>query len=129
MKYIATVKDKRLGFTQDFVDWVKDEKNQGKKVLIDTGYGTRTMNQNNFYWFYLGLIEAETGNLADDIHEYAKRKFLPPRFIKVKGEEIRIPGSTTKLTKLEFGEYMDKLSAWSEVEIPNPEDFGFIKSK
>ncbi len=85
----------------------------------------RSTNQNNYYWLYLGIIEEETGNLASDIHEYAKRKFLPPRFITVKGETIKVPGSTTKLTKTEFGEYLDKISAWSGITLPNPEDAGY----
>jgi hypothetical protein len=73
------------------------------------------------------MIEAETGNNANDLHEYFKRVFLTPRFIKVMGKEIKIPRSTTDLNKAEFFDYLDKICAESGVAIPNPNELeGFI---
>lgn len=89
----------------------------------------RSTKQNSYYWLYLGMIEEETGNLATDIHEYAKRKFLPPRFITIKNETIKVPGSTKKLSKTEFGEYLDKISAWSGVTLPDPQAVGYYVDK
>ena len=86
----------------------------------------RSGSQNRYYWAYLNIIEHETGNLADDINEYAKRRFLQPKFIKVKGEEIKIPRSTRALNKIQFGEYLDKICAWSGVALPNPQDAGYL---
>ena|SRR3990167_9739614 len=85
----------------------------------------RSLQQNAYYWAYLNLIEDETGNLAEDIHEIAKRKFLPPRFTSVKGQEYKLPATTSNLDKKDFGDYMDKISAWCEIAIPNPEEFKF----
>ncbi|HCR36338.1 TPA: hypothetical protein DIU22_04865 [Candidatus Woesebacteria bacterium] len=85
----------------------------------------RSLQQNAYYWAYLNLIEDETGNLAEDIHEIAKRKFLPPRFISVKGQEYKLPATTSNLDKKDFGDYMDKISAWCEIAIPNPEEWKF----
>lgn len=87
---------------------------------------TRSLPQNAFYWAYLGIIERETGNSAKDLHEFAKRKFLPPRWIKIKGEEIKIPTSTKDLSKIDFGDYLDKICAWSGVPIPSPEEAGYL---
>jgi hypothetical protein len=101
---------------------------EGKNVRMELVKENRTISQNNFYWLYLGIIENETGNLADDIHEYAKRKFLSPRYIKINGEEIKIPASTSELKKHEFAEYLDRICAWSGVSIPDPEEHGFIKN-
>jgi hypothetical protein len=100
-------------------------KNCGHEVRLPS---KRSDSQNAFYWLYLGIIERDTGQNADDIHEWAKRKFLPPRFIKVNGEEMRIAGTTTGLGKGDFVDFMDKIAAETNVPIPNPEDAGFISN-
>lgn len=96
------------------------EKNEGKKVVVEIELerSKRTLNQNAFYWLYLGVIEKETGNNATDLHELFKRKFLPPIPKKILGVDFRIPATTTQLTKAEFGEYLDKISAFTEIPIP-----------
>lgn len=96
-----------------------------KKVLPTQ----RTSSQNNFYWFYLGLISQDTGDDPNSLHEYFRRMLIPPTFITARGVEIKIPKSTTKLSKLEFGEYMDRVSALTGIEIPNPCLAGFFCGK
>lgn len=81
----------------------------------------RTLNQNNFYWLYLGVIADETGDDPNSLHEYFKRKLLPPRYISVMGKEIKIPASTTKLSKIEMGEYMERICALTNIPIPELE--------
>jgi len=98
------------------------EQNDKKKVIIEVldDKPKRTLDQNAFMWMYLGVIEKETGNLADDLHELFKRKFLPPIPKKILGIEFRKPASTTDLTKQEMSEYLDKISAFTEIPIPEP---------
>lgn len=95
----------------------------GKILSIKPQIRTRSLSQNNLYWMYLGVIEHETGNVADDMHEYFRRTLLPPKFIKVMGKEIKIPGSTSGLSKNEFSEYMEKIYAETEVPIPDTEKY------
>ena len=80
----------------------------------------RSTQQNSFYWFFLGLIEESTGQDANERHEIFKRLFLPPRFVKYKGKEIKLPSSTTGLNKADFGDYLDKISAETGIAIPDP---------
>ena len=101
-----------------FRQWLND--NENKMVRIEIPENKRTLSQNSYYWFYLSIVERETGNLASDLHEWCKRKFLPPKFIKINGEEIKIPGSTTELNKIEMGEFLEKISAWCEITLPDP---------
>jgi hypothetical protein len=54
---------------------------------------------------YLEVIARETGDNADDLHEFFKRKLLPLVFKTIRGEEIKLPASTTDLDKVAFGEY------------------------
>ncbi len=104
------------------------ENNSGKQIVIEVPKIVRSRTQNNYLWVYYGVIEQETGNNADDIHEWAKRKFLPPRFITVNGEELRIPGTTTGLTKTEFGEFLEKICAATEIPLPDPTLAGYISN-
>jgi hypothetical protein len=96
------------------------EQNNGKKLVleIEVDKKKRSLDQNAFYWLYLGVIEKESGNTASDLHELFKRKFLPPIPKKILGTEFRIPASTTTLNKTEFTEYLDKICALTNVPIP-----------
>jgi hypothetical protein len=101
---------------------------EGKEFRIDQVQTKRTISQNNFYWMYLGIIERETGNNADDLHEFFKRKLLPARFATVLGQEIKLPASTTTLSKGEFADYLDKISVLTDVPLPDPSEAGFISN-
>lgn len=96
------------------------EQNNGKKLILEIERlkSKRTLDQNSFYWLYLGVIERETGNNATDLHEFLKRKLLPPVPKKILGVEFKIPASTTTLTKTEFGEYLDRICALTNIPIP-----------
>lgn len=103
---------------RSFLDFL--EQNNGKKLVmeIEIDKARRSLDQNAFYWLYLGVIEKETGNTATDLHELFKRKFLPPIPKKILGTEFKIPASTTTLNKAEFGEYLDKICSLTNVPIP-----------
>lgn len=118
----ATIKEGSIDFgspalASGFQDWKRA--NEGKRVLIKLDNYERSVGQNALYWKYLEIVERDTGQLADDVHEWAKRKFLTPRFIKVNNEEIRIPGSTKLLDTVEFTDYLDKIA--SEIGVPLPD--------
>lgn len=81
----------------------------------------RSLNQNNFYWLYLGVIAQETGDDPNSLHEYFKRSLLPPKIISVLGKSIKIPASTTELSKIEMGEYMERICALTNIPIPELE--------
>lgn len=102
--------------------------NEGRWVNIEVEQSKRSLSQNNYYWLYLGVIEQETGQNANDVHEWAKRRFLPPRFIKVQGQELKIPASTTDLDKATFTAYLDKIASETGVPLPDPITAGFLPS-
>lgn len=99
------------------------------RVTVKRDRGTRTDKQNRYLWFAYHLIEKETGQDADDIHEVAKARFLPKSVAicdgngEVRGEYV-IGGSTTKLSTVEFADFVAKLREWGRdwfhVEIPEP---------
>ena len=107
---------------REYLDFLEQNEGKDVEVEINVKKSRRSLDQNSFYWLYLGVIERETGNLATDLHELFKRKFLPPIPKKILGVEFKIPASTTELNKAEFGEYMDKICALTNVPIPIIED-------
>lgn len=100
----------------------------GTKLVVDVLKKRRSQSQNSYYWVYLGVIEQETGNNADDLHELFKRTLLPPKFVTAMGKEFKIPRSTTELNRAEFGEYMDKICALTNIPLPDIEAAGYIKN-
>ena len=98
-------------------------------VRIEFEKPTRSISQNNLYWKYLGIIENESGNNADDLHEFFKRKFLGKRSLKMFDEDFEVTTSTTSLNKLEFGEYLDKISALTGVPIPDTQAYKKLLDK
>lgn len=86
----------------------------------------RSVQQNSLYWKWLGIISAETGHDADEIHEFCKIKFLPPVFVEINGEVHEARRTTTKLKVDEMSSYMNRVYAWATSELgillPLPED-------
>lgn len=104
-----------------FIQHLKE--NDGKEFRIEQLVRTRSLSQNNLYWMYLEIIERETGNNANDLHEYFRRVLLSPKMLKVMGKEIKVPKSTTELKKNEFSDYMEKICAETGVPIPDTENY------
>ena len=105
---------------REFYDYLLSVDDKKLVVTIERETGVRSFSQNNLLWAYMGIIADETGDNARDLHEYFKRKFLPPKFIKVLGKEVKIPASTTDLSKIDMGDYLDKISFLVEIPIPDP---------
>ena len=100
------------------------------KKIRTTGKPGETSNQNGYYWHVvLPVISKHTGDAENDLHEYFKRKFLPPRFMMVMGETMKFPGTTTLLSRNEFTEYWMRIEAFVGAEygiqLPNQKDAGY----
>lgn len=101
-------------------------------VTVTDKAPTRSDAQNRLYWLYLTLIEEETGNDRDALHEHFKREYLklPPQIItKPDGTEVEVQlyRSTTTLSKTAFSEYMQKIERDSGVMIPEGERNDLLK--
>ena len=96
------------------------------QITIARHRKNRSLNQNSLLWKWYGEIAQDTGNTADDIHEFCKQKFLAPAFIELNGETKEIRRTTTKLNTKEMSEFMNQVEAWAASELgialPRPED-------
>lgn len=136
-KFNLKIQNKKLTFSSEthkalFNQFLADH--EGKIAEVSIYQPIRSNQQNKFYWKYLAIIESETGNLASSLHEQFRRELLPPEWItKFDGTEMKIPHSTTTLTKTEFADYIDKISSIVEIPIPDSkkwlEDNGYISNK
>jgi hypothetical protein len=97
-------------------------------IVLDIERHDRSAQQNRYYWTYLEIIARETGDTSNDLHEFFKRKLLPPVFKTIRGEEMKLPASTRDLDKLAFTDYLDRISALVEIPLPNPEEGGYLSN-
>lgn len=92
---------------------------------------TRSDQQNRYWWgCCVELVSEHTGYTPDEVHELAKQMFLPKKLAvtdgngEIKGEFV-IGGTTTRLNKVEFGEFVELFRRWAATElgvvIPDPE--------
>jgi hypothetical protein len=94
----------------------------------------RSLSQNAYYWGVVlpPIVRAfrEHGNNVDaeDVHAYLKDHVgkLKQHFITPDGEVLTGPGSTAKLTTMEFEDYLAKVRAWAAetlgVAVPMPNE-------
>ena len=88
---------------------------------------SRSLQQNRYYWLCLNIIADSTGHDANSLHEIFKRLFLPAKIISYRDKAIKVPGSTTDLSKSDFVEYMDRILAEAGeqgIVLPQPEKEG-----
>lgn len=127
--WLFTAKNGGMEFTSDGVKAVFKEhlkEHEGKRYKIEYVEATRSLPQNAYYHVYLDVIAGETGHSSEELHELFKKKFLSRRFKLVLGEHVEIGKSTARLTKSEFSDYLDRISAHTGIELPNPADAGYI---
>lgn len=97
-------------------------------VTVAKAKSKRSIDQNNLYWLWLGIIANETGNTATDIHEWCKGEFLPPVFVEVNGKVREARRSTTDLNTADMTTYLDRINAWAASDLgiilPHPDDRG-----
>jgi hypothetical protein len=95
--------------------------NPGRNVLVkfEKRGSKRSLPQNRYYhgvvvqMVMMGLREIGYCLSHDETHFFLKQKFNPIEIPGNGGLVIEIPGTTTQLNKIEFGEYIDRISQWA----------------
>jgi hypothetical protein len=96
------------------------------EVIIKRPDKTRSRNQNDYYWkVVIGLINEDTGEDPNKIHEFLKFKFI----MRTAFGDNPYVGSTTDLTTVEYEEYLEQCRRWAMeyrgiyIPLPNEVDF------
>ena len=106
---------------------------KGKRVVLSLSEEKRNRSQRqNAYWWgvCVHLVSEHTGYEPEEVHEIAKKMFLPKRLtVRRKNGRLcgrfTIGGSTTKLKVDEMQEFIDRYKRWAAQElgvvIPDPD--------
>lgn len=81
-------------------------------VTIEPIRSARSLNQLAYlYGVVYQTIAEHTGHSPTELHEIYKLMFLPPRITKYRGREIKLPPSTSRLSKGEMAEFITRIIA------------------
>lgn len=116
-------------FAISFIERLKLDPDRPFVLTIGPYRKRRSLSQNALMWKrYTEVAEAVseyTGMDKDDIHTWAKAKFLTPKIVEI-GDTIAEHYSTKSLTTAEMTAFLDKFEAWASSELglilTNPED-------
>lgn len=103
------------------------------RVTIQDYAKNRSVAQNAYYWGVVlptiqAHIEEQEGRVwsCDDIHEFFRDEFLPPRVVEIMGKPKIIRPSTADLKVREFAEYLDRVIRHASINmgciVPVPDE-------
>jgi hypothetical protein len=121
--FFARSENKQLRFSNPRVldNYLASVDKKALYVTVELVRGIRTLNQNAYLWGVVyKLIADDTGHSENEIHLFCKKKFMKRKFLKVLGEEIEEERTTTRMSKIEFSEYVEAIRAHFA-------EFGIIK--
>lgn len=101
---------------------------KGKRLMVSiSDRSSRTTRQNNLWWLYMSILSKETGFYKDEIHSICKMKFLKrEKVVESTGEILEYTESTSKLSKEQFGELIDRLIQFAaetfNITLPIPDE-------
>lgn len=99
-------------------EWASRFKGKNIKIRIECAGSRRSHPQNNFYWgvvveeIRLALLGLGHQMTKEETHEFLKMKFNTVQIANEHGEALEVPGTTTTMTKAEFGEYIERIAQW-----------------
>ena len=76
--------------------------------VIGKHISRRSVDANRRLWALHKLAADSTGHSVEEMHELCKAKFLPRVTIRIGDEQREIYGSSAKLNKKDFRDFMDR---------------------
>jgi hypothetical protein len=97
------------------------DQNPGRNILVkfEKRGSKRSTQQNRYYhgvvvqMVMMGLREIGYSLSHDETHFFLKQKFNPVQIPNKDGVALEVPGTTTQLNKIEFGEYIERIAQWA----------------
>lgn len=106
-----------------FKKWLSQYEGEEIYLSVEQIKSKRSNEQNAYLWLFYTIIAEETGHTKEEIHEWARSKFLTEEIVKVFGELTRRRRSTTSLSKGEFIEYLANISLETGIELPDTTEY------
>lgn len=111
-------------------EWIKGNSDKQVVLSISIKKNDRSNNQNKYYWkVVVGLVQEAMNYLGNDFskeetHDFLKKEFNWTETELKEGHWIKVPRSTTKLTTIEFMDYVLKIQQFGAdmlgIYIPDP---------
>jgi hypothetical protein len=103
-------------------------------VYVELHKRKRSTYQNRYLWGVVyALIAETTGYSVNEVHTWAKRKFLPVKDIRIGNVVVKDSKSTTDLGVGEMVEYTEAIRSFAEstldCHIPTPLEAGFDRNE
>lgn len=92
------------------------------EVIIQPSTRKRTLDQNNLYFYWLGLLADETGYTKNQWHEFFKETFIKPKIEMITMFDKKIPEKRTTTTRENVGEFIEYLQ---EIELWVMDNLGY----
>ena len=123
--FYGTVLNGKLDMEDRFASFLQSMEGQRVEVTVRKKHRRRTDQQNRYYFgVVIPILADHTGYTSDEMHDALKVKFLG---VPEKG--LMHIKSSALLSRLEFKEYVDKISQWAArdlgVYIPLPDNMEF----
>jgi len=110
-----------LNNIKNFNDFLASQKDGVYEIRIKKWRKKRSLQQNNLYWLWIGIIAKDTGYDGDELHTTFRGMFLTDE-----SKKLPLIRSTTALTTMEFGQYLGKIErkmADMGISLPHPEEY------
>lgn len=114
-----------------FHDLLRTLRNGPYELSLTRLRAIRSQQANRYWWgVVVHLFSEHTGYTPEEIHEWAKAKFIPKRLALLNGngdveDEYVIGGSTRKMTTTEFADFVDTVRQFGnerlDLNIPDPD--------
>jgi hypothetical protein len=101
-------------------------RHEGRRIEVEIGreYNVRSLKQNAYYWRVVVPFYGEwAGEEKEEAHETLKTLHLMVEHILPSGELVRKPGSTRRLSTVDFNAYVERVCTWlaqQGVYVPPP---------
>ena len=86
-------------------------------VTVKLWVPRRSLEANRRLWALHKLAAESTGHSIEEMHEFCKAKFLPRAVVNVAGERREVLGSSARLNKRAFAEFMEQTEAFYIAEL------------
>jgi hypothetical protein len=93
------------------------------RLDINPTKSKRSEQQNRYYWLYLGMVSEATGHTTQELHDWARSKFLTEGIVQIFGDQVRQRASTTSLSVGDFIHYLMQIEQATGIPLPNTEDY------
>ncbi len=127
MIFVGTVEQGKLDidFSANYERYLVTLEGQRVTIEVKKFKKKRSIEQNSYYWAVLiDILSKEFGYESEEIHLMLREKFL--RIHDNIHPDFVIARSTTKLTTVEFVEYIEKIQRWAaqehQIYLPDPNE-------